>query len=212
MSQLRLLRLLTGLLLLARPGIRPQEPAPVRCPAEGIGGDPGLNRQKNREGATTQAAPITFAEIAKLPHQAFAGKLSRSRWPRDWRREVESQEARAVVIEGYVMGARVMGPETANCGDRTSTDVHFALGEANDAPRSRWLVTEMTPRVRSAHPMWHMKVLKRLSRDHARVRITGWLLYDHEHFDRIGINRISAWEIHPVTKIEVWSGGVWREL
>lgn len=57
-----------------------------------------------------------------------------------------------------------------------------------------------------------MKRFKRLSRAKARVRVTGWLLYDHEHLDRAGINRISPWEAHPVTRIEIFEAGRWREF
>lgn len=184
----------------------------VICPPEGNGGDPGLNRVKNRLEAPTAPAAISFGDLQGLPSEPLAGKLSRRRWPGWWREKVTAGEARGVTLEGFVMEVRLMGPETANCRDRRRSDVHLALGESPDAPRARWAVTELTPTIRDRHPVWHMKRLRRLSKDHARVRITGWLMYDHEHLDRVGINRISAWEVHPVTKIEVWSGGRWVEF
>jgi hypothetical protein len=42
------------------------------------------------------------------------------------------------------------------------------------------------------------------------VRLAGWLLFDVQHAGevrgRLG-NRLSAWEIHPVTSIALWDPG-----
>jgi len=38
-----------------------------------------------------------------------------------------------------------------------------------------------------------------------QVRISGWLMLDPEHQDMIDEGlRSTLWEIHPITKIEVW--------
>jgi len=37
-------------------------------------------------------------------------------------------------------------------------------------------------------------------------------MMDPEHPDQVGKTRKTLWEIHPVLKIEVFSGGQWREL
>jgi hypothetical protein len=53
---------------------------------------------------------------------------------------------------------------------------------------------------------------------HAKIRITGWMMFDQEHPDQLHVTqqhpiiRGSLWEIHPVTKIEVSSNGQSREL
>jgi hypothetical protein len=44
------------------------------------------------------------------------------------------------------------------------------------------------------------------------VRISGWILLDPEHPDQVGKTRATIWEIHPVMKIEVSTGGMWREF
>jgi len=54
-----------------------------------------------------------------------------------------------------------------------------------------------------------------------RVRLTGWLLYDHPYdkpmstwVQQHGTGRRTGWEIHPVTDIELWDDAMsgWREL
>jgi hypothetical protein len=37
------------------------------------------------------------------------------------------------------------------------------------------------------------------------VRLSGYLLDDFVHCVAVGDSRATAWEIHPVTKIEVWN-------
>jgi len=71
---------------------------------------------------------------------------------------------------------------------------------------------EVTPRVRARHKSWRLTNLRRFVTQQSRVRISGWLLLDQEHPEQLGKTRVTLWEIHPVLKIEVWSGGKWREL
>jgi hypothetical protein len=44
------------------------------------------------------------------------------------------------------------------------------------------------------------------------VRISGWLVYDFEHFGVIGTRRATVWEVHPITVIEVQQNGQWIDL
>ena len=44
------------------------------------------------------------------------------------------------------------------------------------------------------------------------VRISGWLFFDSEHGHDLGKRRTTLWEIHPITKIEVFKGGKWISL
>jgi hypothetical protein len=46
------------------------------------------------------------------------------------------------------------------------------------------------------------------------VRLSGWLLHDFEHAGPARAWRVSAWEIHPVTAIEVWDEArqAWQPL
>jgi hypothetical protein len=55
------------------------------------------------------------------------------------------------------------------------------------------------------------------------VRISGWLMFDPLHYDQMwqydsaadttGTKaRITLWEIHPITRIEVFKNGTWRSL
>jgi len=44
------------------------------------------------------------------------------------------------------------------------------------------------------------------------VRISGWTLLDPEHRNHLNHYRSTLWEIHPITKIEVWDGTTWVDL
>lgn len=121
--------------------------------------------------------------------------------------------AHAVAIEAYVVAVQSGGIELANCLSFTRRDIHIDLGvSANAVPRQR-LVAEVTPPMRDAVRArgidWSVAALERFIG--RRVRVEGWLLFDHEH-DRESENsqpgqpgnwRATAWEVHPVTSIEL---------
>ena len=72
-------------------------------------------------------------------------------------------------------------------------------------PRGGQIVTEVTPPFQPPKTGWSYEALDGLCQRQARVRISGWLLHDYPHLKDVGAWRASAWEIHPVTKIEVWN-------
>jgi hypothetical protein len=114
-------------------------------------------------------------------------------------------------------------------------DVHLELTEQPRQPTERdtvYVVAEITPQWRQRRRNWayeSLLVAFRPNRGGAtawdagprRVRLTGWLLYDHPYdkpvskwslaFDKA---RRTGWEIHPVTGIELWDDGAqeWREM
>jgi hypothetical protein len=44
------------------------------------------------------------------------------------------------------------------------------------------------------------------------VRISGWLMFDPAHPNHLGRYRSTLWEVHPITKIDVFDGSEWEEL
>lgn len=69
------------------------------------------------------------------------------------------------------------------------------------------MIVEPTPNMLSQHPSSRLHTLQQLARQGAKVRVSGWVMYDPEHPDQLDKTRGTLWEVHPVTKIEVWSGG-----
>jgi hypothetical protein len=85
------------------------------------------------------------------------------------------------------------------------------------------IIVETTPRVRRQHTQWTTARLKpwtahigskaNASYNQQPVRISGWLMLDPEHQDMIDEGlRSTLWELHPITKIEVWDDGQWVDL
>ncbi len=124
-------------------------------------------------------------------------------------------ERRGVSIDGYVQGmVRAM-----------DDDVHL---EVVTAPRgengrdSAYVTAEITPVWRHHSQRWSYEGLASVFRvNHGtrtrwdggprRVRLTGWLLYDVQNDSHPSAwslaessPRVSGWEIHPVTRIELW--------
>jgi hypothetical protein len=183
------------------------------CPPEGDGGDPELNRLKNRvdEGNYT---PVPFDSIARLPWPPGVENNRRTRWSASDRATVARWEGIPVAVEGYLAAAKTQGPESPNChgADPEFRDWHLWLVDSATRDRSRSVVVEVTPRVRPSHPAWKISTLNRLVRADSRVRISGWLMLDPEHPEQLGKTRGTIWEIHPVMKIETLLRDRWVML
>jgi hypothetical protein len=165
-----------------------------------------LNRLKNRS-----AAPSS-ADIDPLvsPAAMIAPGDDQDRW----------SAGRAARIVGYVADVKVGGIETVNCRARsphdrdTHIDLTVSAGDAGD--EAKHVIVEVTPRWRKAVAAsgtnWETNDLQGTMLGRC-VRITGWMLFDAEHrresantaVPGASVWRATAWEIHPVSKIEVLS-------
>ncbi|SRR6266404_1695157 len=115
--------------------------------------------------------------------------------------------SRAARIEGYVISISSGPREAANCYCRR--DIHIMLAPRPDAPAQEQIVLEVTPRIK-ATKQWSLETLQRdlIGRS---VRFEGWLLFDLSHAaesentapGRANNWRATAWELHPITKIEI---------
>ena len=173
------------------------------CPGAGAALTPGgreFMRLKNRVG---EPRPEDFDASVTLDALLRPGG-DRWRW----------SESRAGRIEGYVVEVVAGGVEAANCYSYRERDIHIHVAPRPGAPRTEWLVLEVTPRARlraAEHGWdWSESALQAelLGR---RCRFEGWLLFDREHASESentapgarGNWRATAWELHPVTALQV---------
>ena len=163
-----------------------------------------LNRLKNREAAPTAK---DFDRSASLPAMLGPGD-DRSRW----------NDHRAAQVVGYVADVKVGGVETVNCharsvhGRDTHVDLTLSAKDAYNEPRH--VIVEVTPRWRAAMAVkgvdWETDALRERLLGRC-VRVTGWMLFDAEHRREsqntadagAEVWRATAWEIHPITTIEL---------
>lgn len=192
-------------------GERPGEPLVVRHLREG----------KDRDGSPATVEPFTGREVYALPAHASLAEYS-------------GYELRAISLE-----CRIGNLQHASDGDlHLACETPDSLEPGEPAQRDRdilgrplrhhYITAEITPRWRGRpaasgidSPGWGYEQLAAVFRPNhgtarpwpggpARVRLTGWLLYDGggdvvEHFLHIPrMPRPTDWEIHPVTKIERW--------
>ncbi|HVG30786.1 MAG TPA: hypothetical protein VM864_13845 [Pyrinomonadaceae bacterium] len=155
---------------------------------------------KNREG---QPAESDFDRRVSLDALLAAGDDT-ARWAGSC----------AAAVDGYVVAVQVGGIESSNCFSLTRRDVHIHLARRADAPATETVVVEVTPRAaesaRARGLDWSLGALRR-DLPGRLCRFEGWLLFDREHADE-SLNtapgnpvdwRATAWELHPVTRIEV---------
>jgi hypothetical protein len=123
----------------------------------------------------------------------------------------------AAEITGYVYDVKPGGVETVNCHARglADRDTHIELVlDPMAAGATKRMIVEVTPRWRVLMMAQGVDWSTRALRDKYLgrwVRVTGWMLFDVEHKNEAENTaprrprnwRATAWEIHPVTSIEV---------
>src|ERR1700730_5927504 len=121
-------------------------------------------------------------------------------------------QMRAATIEGYVLAVKRGGITTANMASAAPArqDVIIVVAPSMQSGPSEQVVCAVTARFRAQHDDWS---LNRLKADLVgkQCKISGWLLFNSEHFLQSANNphhglrvwRGTAWELHPVTAIEV---------
>jgi hypothetical protein len=163
-----------------------------------------LNSLKNREGVP---ATGDFDPSVTLPALLTPGDD-----------EGRFAEDRAGTVVGYVANAKVGGVETVNCHatDVHDRDTHIELTlTATDAPdETKHVIVEVTPRWRARMAAqgvdWETSTLRNTIKGQC-VKVSGWMLFDFEHKGQAEHTapggdadwRATAWEIHPITSLEV---------
>lgn len=171
-----------------------------------------LRAMKDRDRAPTSTVRWHMNDFEMLPHRA----------PDPGTRALERT---GVVMEGYVQRMLLSG----------DGDLHLEIAEHPRGPNDRdtaYVVGEVTPAWRDRGAGWSYDSLLVVFRPNRggpsawstgprRVRVGGWLTYDHPYDARVNSwmllhesTRVTGWEIHPVTSIEWWDEvrQRWREV
>jgi hypothetical protein len=144
---------------------------------------------------------------------------------------LEDLEARPLRLDGFLSMVKRSEKESTNCDDPDRRDTHMDVidtdvGDPKDR-RNKIVYAEIAPWFSEAHTNWihtqlwqHAKYRGRyndsVENDHpsAAVKIYGWLFFDNWHGGdgTIGTSRGTAWEVHPITRIEVLLNGTWTAI
>jgi hypothetical protein len=196
-----------GSALKGPPGTQP-------CPADGEpGGDLATNRRKNRRDVPSSYQSVSFDALMNLPKLPDAS-TNRNSWTQPQLDAIAPFEGVAVSVIGFIVAVKKQsggGGEATNChfSAPNFVDVHVALVRDPGQGEKDALVVEPTPRFYTKNPKWIWSQLKELDDSTAPVRISGWTLFDPVHKGHLGTYRQTLWEIHPITKIEVFKNGQW---
>ncbi|MEP6741419.1 MAG: hypothetical protein ABJB61_02890 [bacterium] len=167
---------------------------------------------------------------AALPRQSdFNARVTLEAFLRPGEDQSRWSQSHAASIEGYVVSVSSGPLESANC--FCHRDTHIMLALRPDAPPRQQIVVEVTPcingnaqalapgfqlaspgKTNEIVPLtdWSEETLKH-ELTGRRVRFEGWLFFDSHHAaeaentapGRANNWRATAWELHPVTKIEI---------
>jgi len=200
---------ITGSVLKGPQGTQP-------CPADGeAGGETETNRHKNRIDIATTYHPVPFGALSTLPFPDAS--TNRAKWTSEELQKIEPYEGIPVSVIGYIVAVKKQfggAGEATNChfSQEPFVDTHMALVEQIGQGEEKAVVVEPTPRFYAKHPSWLFSKLSALDHSPDPVRISGWILMDPVHKGHLGKYRMTLWEIHPITKIEVFKNGTWAEF
>ncbi len=174
-----------------------------RAPWSGAG-ERHVRRMKERTAVPDHYEPVSFDDMAALPVRA---PLS----------EYAQLERRAVSLEGYIQQF-----SRAPDGDY-HLDIAPRVGSTGALVP--YLSVEMTPRFQRASSTWTLERLAERFRPRSgsrtgwerpprRVRVSGWLMYDEPYEGTQPPPgrppHVTFWEIHPVTRLDVWNDSLAR--
>jgi len=191
------------------------EGADGSCGPTGDGGDTETNRRKNRTDISGSYHDVTWDAVASLDYPV--APKSRASWTPAQLAQIAPYEGTALRVVGYLVALKPQkggSGESTNCHFTNDTEVdwHIALvGQVGDGEKDA-VVVETTPRIRQSHSHWTPQALRPWLNADTPVRISGWLLLDPEHRNHLKRYRSTLWEIHPITKIEVFQSGEWKDL
>ena len=191
------------------------------CPFDGNGSDADQFALKNRADLPTTFRDVSWQAINELDFPGRSdgnyAKPHRKDWTAQELAMIEPFEGIAVRVVGYIVAIK---PQNGGNGEGTNcnfnkvgdVDTHLALvADIGDAEKGS-IVIEFTPRFLKAHPNWtKTKLLPWLDSDNP-VRVTGWLMVDPDHVNHLGKYRGTLWEVHPITKFEVFQDGQFVDL
>jgi hypothetical protein len=165
-----------------------------------------LRAMKDRAGVPAAYAPFAVAEFRALPHDAPPATVA-------------ALERRGVAFTGYV---QAMLPSTDG-------DFHFelaAIPRPTGSPDTTYITAEATPAFTRGSSGWAYERLATALRPNSggetpwadgprRARLSGWLCFDYQYDTepvphRRRARRVTGWEIHPLTRVEVWDDSLAR--
>jgi hypothetical protein len=163
-----------------------------------------LRDMKDRTDVPSAPTEYSFEDFRRLPHRLSVAEYS-------------GLERQAVVLEGYVQHM-LRAPDG---------DTHLEIVPYSDSLPAAYVTAEITPGFVRSSGQWRFERLAAALRPARgtrtpwsggprRTRMSGWLLYDFQHDDSLGhgrgdgVPRMTGWEIHPVTAIELWDDSLGR--
>jgi hypothetical protein len=174
------------------------------CPVEGCGGDSLLNRRKNLKTPASHPETYTRSDFVKLKFPASWNSGTSRTLLKKW------GEGTAVTYDAFLLKVKnyPSGAESCNCNLtlNENNDFHLVTGHKSTTPEDDSITGEITPRLRPDG--WTITKLRKLAKDKAYVRLTGYLMLDTQHVGKSVPARVTHWEIHPVTSFKVCTESV----
>lgn len=168
-------------------------------PAQGFEGDPDLNEYFNRDTSPEKFFRLKISDLYKLPE--LPDTRPRRQWWDTEKATSDQWEGQGVMIQGYILGnIELLGTTWMPLEEKA-----LKLTISDAVRNAATFEALLTPRVIKNHKEWRNSEFSALRRGGTLVRVFGWLTWDNK-------GRPARWWFGPITKIEYFSDGIWREL
>ncbi|MHB8455266.1 MAG: hypothetical protein ACYDDO_11365 [Acidiferrobacterales bacterium] len=189
------------------------------CPLEGRGGDSIANRLQNRVEVPGSYQEIDIATFRNEFSPDLHTAVTRNQFTPAQIDYIAPREKRAIALTGYLLMAQRGPRSAANCNQLLRRNIVIWISTVPEIHphqakllRAQSVVAELTPTGQAQHADWRLARLEKLARQGSQVRISGWAYYDASTRNALGKSQATLWEIHPVTRIEIWKNGGWKAL
>ncbi len=189
------------------------------CPPEGRGGDPIANRLQNREKVPRSYQEIDISTFKNQFSPDLDTAATRDQFTPAQIDYIAPREKRAIALTGYLLMTQRGPRSAANCSALLRRNIVIWISTVPEIHphqakllRAQSVVANLTPSGQAQHADWRLDRLEKLARQGSQVRVSGWAYYDASGLNALGKTQATLWEIHPITRIEIWKNGGWEVL
>ncbi|HXN06764.1 MAG TPA: hypothetical protein VN944_06850 [Nitrospiria bacterium] len=125
---------------------------------------------------------------------------------------LEKNENRAITLEGFLLDFSQEMEAEVPCKSPAKKELRLWVGAGPVQAKSYAVLVELPIHSKDKQDRAKLGRLQVALKRNTKIKISGWVLYNPENPDQYGRIRGTLWEISPITRIEIWENGKWKEL
>lgn len=125
---------------------------------------------------------------------------------------LEKNENRAITLEGFLLDFSQEMEADVPCKSPAKKELRLWIGAVPVQDKSYSVLVEVPMHSKDKQNKAKLNRLQAALKRNTKIKISGRVVYNPENPDQYGRIRGTLWEISPITRIEIWENGKWKEL